>query len=147
VTWNGLGLVEVTEGEIRLEFKFSRPDGTAGSPELYSWMIAAPLRGQEPQVSGVQVEGEDNPVSVASAEPKLSWTYQDPHDRDQSAYHLLVASSQAKLDANEGNLWDSGVVLSEEPEAKYAGVELGSEQTYFWKVRVRNSEGVWSEEW
>ncbi|MBD3292291.1 MAG: hypothetical protein GF393_05165 [Armatimonadia bacterium] len=147
VTWNGVGLPEVTDESVRLEFRLTRPDTGAQSPELYEWMIGAPLVAHEPTVAAVQVEGKMNPVSVANPQPELTWTYDDPLGHPQSAYQVLVASTQEKLDADEGDLWDSGVVLSDEPTAKYAGVELASERMYFWKVRVRNSEGVWSEEW
>lgn len=147
VTWGGASLAEVTAGEIVLRFKLSRPTADADSPELYAWMIAPPQAADRPRVKAVQVEGKVNPARVADPRPDLSWEYEDPQGREQSAYHVLVASSEEKLDANEGDLWDSGVVLTSAQQAKYDGAALGSEQTYFWKVRVRNSEGVWSEEW
>ncbi|MFP4250392.1 MAG: LamG domain-containing protein [Armatimonadota bacterium] len=147
VTWNGIGLPEVGDARVRLEFRLTRTGTEAASPELYEWMIGALLVEGRPMVTAVEVEGQINPVSVANAEPELAWAYEERGGGAQSAYQVLVSSTQAKLDANEGDLWDSGVVLSEEPVAKYAGESLGSAQTYFWKVRVRDSEGVWSEEW
>lgn len=147
VTWNGVGLAEAPNESIRLVFRLTRLSAGEDSPELYAWSIAAPLRADRPRVTAVQVEGRTNPARIADPAPDFAWSYEDRLDRPQSAYHLLVASTQAKLDANEGDLWDSGVVLSEEPVAKYAGAQLASERTYFWKVRVRNNEGVWSEEW
>ena len=147
ITWDGAGLSEVALEEIALRFTLTRPGAGDASPELYAWTIAQPPAGDEPSVQAVQVEGKVNPARVADPRPDLSWEYEDPQDRAQTAYHVLVASTEAKLDAHEGDLWDSGVVLSAEPKAKYEGDELGSEQTYFWKVRVRNSEGVWSEAW
>lgn len=147
VTWNGLGLLEVADESIRLEFRMTRSGEASPSPELYGWMIAPSLKGDEPEVTAVKVEGRVNPAAIANAHPELQWDYRDHDERPQSAYHVLVASTQEKLDANEGDLWDSGVVLSDKPVAKYAGEKLGSSTTYFWKVRVRNSEGVWSEEW
>ncbi len=147
VTWKGVGLPDVAVEEIALRFKFTRPSAGDASPELYAWLITQPQEGDEPRVRAVQVEGKVNPARVADPRPDLSWEYEDPQDREQTAYHVLVASTEAKLDANEGDLWDSGVVLSGEHKAKYDGDELDSERTYFWKVRVRNSEGVWSEAW
>lgn len=147
VSWNGVGLAEVAAPEIALQFRVTRDGAGQDSPELYAWMIAAPLDADRPEVQAVQVEGRRNPPKVANPQPALSWEYEDRNDREQSAYHLLVASDTKKLAANEGDLWDSGVVLTGEHEARYAGAALESETTYFWKVRVRNSEGVWSEAW
>ena len=79
--------------------------------------------------------------------PEFAWDYSDPNNFPQAAYHILVASSQQLLDENTGDLWDSGPTESSETEVSYAGDLLGELTTYFWKVRVRNSEGVWSEEW
>jgi len=147
VSWQGVGLGEVTAEGIRLRFRLTRPGTGDASPELYSWAIAPPQASDRPQVRSVQVEGKTNPARVADPQPELWWEYTDRLDRKQSAYHVLVASSEEKLDENQGDLWDSGIVLSDTCQVRYAGAELGSEQTYFWKVRVRNSEGVWSEEW
>ncbi len=147
VTWNGVGLPEVPHDLIRLEFRVVRSSVADASPEVYAWSIARPLDTDRPAASAVMTEGRANPTGIADPTPEFSWTFEDRAERTQTAYHVLVASTQEKLDANEGDLWDSGVVLSSEPKAKYAGSELGSESVYFWKVRVRNSEGVWSEEW
>ena len=108
---------------------------------------SATSRSEWPWCSEPKVEGKTNPPKVANPAPEFSWQYDDPEQRPQSAFHLLVATSAELLDQNVGDLWDSGVVLSDAHQAKYQGVELGSETTYFWKVRVRNSEGRWSEQW
>lgn len=147
VSWGGSSLTEVTAEEIVLRFRMSRGTVSDASPELYAWMIAAPVAADRPRVKAVQVEGKVNPARVADPRPDLAWEYEDPQGSEQTAYQVLVASTEEKLDANEGDLWDSGVVLEGAHQAKYEGAALESERTYFWKVRVRNSEGVWSEEW
>lgn len=147
VRWQETGLPEVTAERIRLRIKLTRTSAGDPSPELYSWMIAASLHEDRPRVTQVKVEDRINPAKVSNPWPELSWEYEDDNGREQTAYHVLVASEEQTLDANEGDLWDSGVVVSDERTAKYEGEELSSEWTYFWKVRVRNGEGVWSEEW
>jgi len=147
VTWQGAGLSELALDGVKLQFRFTRPTAEAQSPELYAWR-ALPASGVElPWCQAPKVEGETNPTKVANVAPELSWEYGDPGDRPQSAFHVLVASSQELLDQNTGDLWDSGVVFSSEHSIGYGGTELDSETTYFWKVRVRNSEGAWSEQW
>lgn len=111
------------------------------------WWTALPDTSDWPRSYEPKVEDKTNPPKVANPAPEFSWQYDDPKQRPQSAFHLLVASSNELLDENVGDLWDSDVVLSDAHQAKYQGVELGSETTYFWKVRVRNSEGTWSAQW
>ncbi|HLJ15025.1 MAG TPA: hypothetical protein VKV15_11050 [Bryobacteraceae bacterium] len=67
--------------------------------------------------------------------PQLSWLF---GGRPPRAYQVLVASSEKKLKANEGDLWDSGRVLSAQTTAQYKGKALSSLQHCFWKVREWN---------
>ena len=87
-------------------------------------------------------------MGVDAKAPRLSWTlHQADHSRNkrQSAYHVLVASSQAHLNKNRGDLWDSGVVRSsQQNNVRYGGKALKSKQACFWKVRVSDETGQWS---
>lgn len=147
VTWDGTGLSELALDAVKLQFSFSRPSAAAASPELYAWRALPPSSEELPWCQTPKVEGKSNPTGVANFEPELSWEYGDPGDRPQSAFQVLVASSFELLDEEVGDLWDSGTVYSDANSVSYAGQELTSQTTYFWKVRVRNGEGVWSEEW
>ncbi|MCD6361112.1 MAG: hypothetical protein J7M38_09625, partial [Armatimonadetes bacterium] len=147
VTWNGSGLSELSLDAVRLRFRLTRPSAEAASPELYAWRALPPQNDERPWCRTPKVEGKSNPTKVANLTPELSWEYGDPGNRPQSAFHVLVASSYELLDQNVGDMWDSGTVYSDAHSVHYGGAELASETTYFWKVRVRNSEGVWSEEW
>jgi len=146
VTWQSASLSELTDNHLRLRIHLSRPQATDEAPQLFAWEIK-PEVVQYPSASKLQVEGETNPANVVDSTPTFSWTYQHPEGGQQSAYQIIVASSQEQLDSGIGDLWDSGVVLSSETTATYEGQALGDYQTYFWKVRVRSAEGVWSEEW
>ena len=95
----------------------------------------------------LQVDGHENPVSLADKTPRMGWEYSDPKDSPQAAYQVIVASSLEKLNQNVGDLWDSGVQAGDATQAAYAGTGLADETAYFWKVRVQNSKGVWSAEW
>jgi alpha-L-rhamnosidase len=84
-----------------------------------------------------------NPLGVDSARPRLFWKLAGG-DRGarQTAYHILVASSEALLRRGQGDLWDSGKVKSEQTTfLPYAGKALGSGQPCFWKVRVWDQRG------
>jgi hypothetical protein len=145
--WQGRPLAAVDAEYIRLQFDFATdlPNGTA--PKLYAWRVCPAVAPVCPGVSDLQVEGEALPVQVGDATPEFTWAYSHPAQVRQSAYQVIVSSTKEKLDAGEGDMWDSGVVESDSTRATYAGAELGNETAYLWKVRVRSAEGVWSETW
>jgi len=54
-----------------------------------------------------------NPLGIDILKPRLSWiTESNQRGWMQSKYQILVASSKEKLKQNNGDLWDSGKVLS-----------------------------------
>ncbi len=147
VSWGGVSLNHVTAEEVRLRFVLQRPLATDVSPSLYAWYAAGRDAVGAPTATELRVEGQINPTGITDLTPALSWRYSDPQGKPQTAYQVLVASSAELLAANTGDIWDSGVVASPETEVEFGGPELSDDTTYFWKVRVRNSEGVWSETW
>jgi hypothetical protein len=78
-----------------------------------------------------------------TAHPMFSWAFTDPNPDDtQSAYHLLVASSEILLDADLGDMWDSGQVTSTQSSGiLYQGEPLARRKTYYWKVRTWDANG------
>lgn len=90
-----------------------------------------------------------NPLGIDETEPRLTWRVESPERGErQTAYQILVASSEALLAQNKGDLWDSGKVASDETvNVTYAGRTLPSRQRCFWKVRVWDKTGTpaWSE--
>ena len=91
-----------------------------------------------------------NPLGIDVLKPRLSWILES-HERGQkqSAYQILVASSEGKLNADEGDLWDSGKIDSDQSiHVEYQGQSLKSRQQCWWKVRVWDKNGSlsrWSE--
>ena len=86
---------------------------------------------------GLRCEGMENPPSVFTAEPWLSWKSpgSDLAHR-QSAYRLLLCDDEKALSEDAEILWDSGRVPSLDPWTRYSGPDLTDGKTYFWKVRV-----------
>ena len=101
----------------------------------------------------VQCEYLANPLGIDVPQPRLSWRLVavDPAARGQkqTAYQVLVASTKALLDTDRGDLWDSGMAASDQSvQVVYAGKRLVSGMECFWKVRVKDEQGVtsdWSE--
>lgn len=94
-------------------------------------------------VAALQCEGRDNPLGVDLAQPALSWRLSTAaRAAAQTAYQVLVASSPQQLAQNQGDLWDSGQVKSNETlNVVYAGRPPRASQQVFWKVRVWDQDG------
>ena len=84
-----------------------------------------------------------NPKGIHSKQPRLSWKLiSTERDQIQSAYEIIVASNLNNLNKGEGDLWESGLVESDQSHLiEYEGKELASRQVYYWKVRVRDGSG------
>ena len=79
----------------------------------------------------------DNRI-IHEAQPEFSWIVPaDLKGGRQTAFQLLVASSQERLDANHGDMWDSGQVDSQQSlHVPYEGAPLQPNSFYYWKVRI-----------
>lgn len=64
-----------------------------------------------------------NPLGIDADKPRLSWEITgDARGLIQTAYQVLVASSAEKLRKDEGDLWDSGKINSDQSiMVNYAG--------------------------
>ncbi|WP_193214237.1 glycoside hydrolase family 78 protein [Luteolibacter marinus] len=85
----------------------------------------------------LRVNALENPTAVDGV-PGLSWRMESSaRAAAQSAYRILVASSPSALDRNEGDLWDSGKIISADSlHIPYAGPRLASNAIAYWKVRL-----------
>lgn len=83
------------------------------------------------------------PVGIDTLCPRFSWVLRhSKRGRTQSAYQILVASTEEALLADSGDNSDSGKVASDESvNVSYAGKPLESSQTYYWKVRWWDNAG------
>jgi alpha-L-rhamnosidase len=76
---------------------------------------------------------------ASSNSPVFSWEIETTRPQGQSAYQILVASSEKNLNSDEGDLWDSGKVESNQSlEIFYAGKSLTQVERLYWKVRCWN---------
>jgi hypothetical protein len=104
----------------------------------------------EARIVDLRCEYVKNPLGVDTTEPHLSWRMESTvPGQVQTAYQILVASSSDHLSRDNGDLWDSGKVTSDQSiQVEYAGADLCSNQTCYWKVRVWDKGGKatdWSE--
>ncbi|HJT74078.1 MAG TPA: family 78 glycoside hydrolase catalytic domain, partial [Chitinophaga sp.] len=101
------------------------------------------LYGANIQVSGLRCEMLTNPEGIDVVTPRLSWEIAgDARNIAQQSYQVLVASSREKLDAGEGDLWNSGKITSgRSVHIAYAGKALTSRQQCYWKIKVWTTKG------
>jgi alpha-L-rhamnosidase len=90
-----------------------------------------------------------NPIGIDHKNPSLSWILKsEVRNQKQTAYRILVAGSEEKLNGNIGDLWDSEKVNSDRSvHVGYDGRALQSGKRYWWKVCAWDKEGkvsVWS---
>jgi alpha-L-rhamnosidase len=106
------------------------------------WLAAAAAPGVTPYA--LECEARVNPIGVDATAPRLSWKLRsDQQGQRQTAYEILAASSPDRLARNEGDLWASGRVNSDETTwIPYAGAALHPFQRVWWKVRAWDAAGV-----
>jgi alpha-L-rhamnosidase len=94
-------------------------------------------------VDNLRCEHLRDPLGIDATRPRLSWQLKSTERGvRQAAYQILVATSAAKLDAGQGDLWDSGRVESGASVAiRYAGKALATGESAYWKVRVWDEAG------
>jgi alpha-L-rhamnosidase len=114
--------------------------------------------GQTPSYAATQVTSElvparlrceyrIDPLGIDSPRPRLDWILncRNPAERGlcQTAYQIVVASSPQILAKDDGDLWNSGRVSSNQMcQLAYGGKPLGSNEACWWKVRVWDQSGT-----
>lgn len=81
-----------------------------------------------------------NPIGIDSTNPYFSWQMEDDvRGQKQTAYRILVAKSDEKLNSGE-YVWDSGKVESDDSAyIEYKGTALESSTRYYWKVELTDA--------
>ncbi len=92
----------------------------------------------------------ENPLGIDVKIPRLSWALKsEERGQKQTAYQVLVASTPQLLTKDQGDLWDSGKVESDQTiHVEYAGKPPASRMYCHWKVRVWDRQdrvSPWSE--
>ncbi len=115
---------------------------------------AVPVTITDPSIATVTAtnllcENLQNPLGIDVITPRLSWINSLPErGGGQTAYQILVASSPTVLAQNQGDLWNSGKIASDQSVlVAYGGQPLASGEACYWTVRVWDENGnasAWS---
>ena len=107
-------------------------------------VLLLPFRSAALTAVNLACEDRSNPFGIDVAQPRLSWILQSAQRGDtQTAYQIQVASSQSLLSSNIPDLWDSGMVATNQKnQIPYGGIALQTSQQIFWQVRAWDVNGV-----
>ncbi len=80
---------------------------------------------------------------ITDSNPDFGWIMNSHRANEvQSAYQILVSSNIGNLKSDQGDMWDSGRVVSNESiNVNYAGKPLQPSTSYWWRVRTWDREG------
>jgi alpha-L-rhamnosidase len=107
-------------------------------------MVEAPMRFVD-----LRCEHDRDPLGIDERRPRFGWILGSDHRGcRQTAYRVVVASSEDRLREGVADRWDSGRVASAESVAvEYAGAELHSGERCWWRVQAwdeADRASVWS---
>ena len=109
---------------------------------LASSSFAAKRKQPSVVVMDLRTERLVNPMSINTSSPRLGWRIEsNKSDVMQTSYHILVASSEEKLDNNNGDMWDTTVNSDRSQWITYEGRQPRSNTRCYWKVRIVTTQG------
>lgn len=113
---------------------------------LFLMLKAAALYANELEIKSLKCDFQSNPTGIENMNPGLSWEiYTGQRKVYQESFHVLVASSLERLNLEDADVWNPGVIRSSQSiQVKYEGIPLESARRYYWKVRVQDQHGVLS---
>lgn len=86
-----------------------------------------------------------NPVGIDSEKPRFTWQMRsDRPGAAQKAYNIFVGTDSAGLAGGNGNIWETGKLVSATLPVIYQGPRLDPFTRYFWAVKVQDEKGKWS---
>jgi alpha-L-rhamnosidase len=94
-------------------------------------------------ITNLRCEMLMKPLGIDVKEPRFSWELSsNQRNVQQTAYQIIVSSTEEKLSKEVGDIWNSGKQNSSQSNhVAYAGKSLQSATKYFWKVKVLTNKG------
>jgi alpha-L-rhamnosidase len=105
------------------------------------------------RVVDLRCEYRRNPLGIDEVQPRLSWRLEalnaGARGLKQSAWQIIVASTENAAATGRGDLWDTGRVAGDQSiQVAYAGKPLASTARVYWRVKVWDQDGqasAWSD--
>jgi len=103
---------------------------------------------QKIKLTDLQVEHQDNPLSVDAPAPRMSWKISTAiRNTVQTAYEIRVGTDQAALSSGKKIFWKGAENTGQSVLIAYDGPDLQSKTRYYWQVRIKDNHGntsAWS---
>jgi len=131
---------------INFRVQVSDANGSTLSPSLQLVVTNANSSLSAVTATNLRCEHLLNPLGIDVRQPRLSWMMNSAGRGDrQTACQILVASSPSNLSLDNGDLWNSGTIVSSQSVLlTYGGRALSSGEACYWKVRVWDENGNFS---
>lgn len=94
-------------------------------------------------IKSLYCENLINPVGIEKSNPRFSWILESQkRNRFQGGYRILVSGSKKNLKNNNGDIWDSEKIESNQSVLiDFKGNALKPATRYFWKVKIWDQDG------
>mgnify|MGYP002557927196 FL=1 len=114
---------------------------------LLAAVAAGAAAARDARPLGLTCNYAEEPLGMGDRRPSLGWRIDTGRPGYlQGAYRVLVASDRKLLEADRGDVWDSGVVREGRSQhVKFGGVPLLPCCDYYWKVKVWDTDGAESD--
>ena len=111
---------------------------------LISLFLVFSCTTEEFSIDNLKCEYKTNPIGVDIETPRFNWIMNSSQrGAYQTAYRIIVSSTQENCKQDVGDIWDSKKVDSDKSNQIYfEGIELKSNSKYFWKVTVWNQSEI-----
>lgn len=118
---------------------------TARMPDIDCMTVIPTDRDTRPSIKTdhLTVEKRKNLLGCDLRVPRFGWQIKsDKNNVRQESYRILVSSTSEKATALEGDVWDSGTVMSDSSQwVGYKGIPLKPDTRYHWRVKVITDQG------
>ena len=90
------------------------------------------------QIVELRTQNLSDPMGIQTERPVLSWKLKaEENGQKQTAYRIVAASGEERLQSGEYDIWDSGRIDSSKNYGiVYEGRKLRSMERVYWKVLV-----------
>ena len=116
------------------------------------FFVSACSQVNQEKISGLKIthlrcEYLKDPLGIDVVKPRLSWVIESSEQGlKQTAYKIIVSSSEESINKDIGDLWDSGRVKTDHTNhIVYEGKKLRSRMKCYWKVFVWDNNQIMRE--